>query len=133
MHGIYLKIKICLEGENSPNIGIANHNIGIAYLDLEQYDKAEVHLNKALQSHRQHFGEDSVPYAQTLNSIANINLRMKRYSLALEQYQTVLRTYKKHNHKQGVAIVLNNIAVVHKKTGALSEAKAEYEQVLQMQ
>jgi hypothetical protein len=57
---------------------------------------------------------------------------MKRYSLALEQYQTVLRTFKKHNHKEGVAQVLNNIAVVHYFTGALSEAKAEYEQVLQM-
>ena len=57
---------------------------------------------------------------------------MKTYSLALQQYQTVLRTYKKHNHKQGVAQVLNGIAIVHMSTGALSEAKAEYEQVLQM-
>jgi tetratricopeptide (TPR) repeat protein len=113
MHGIYLKIKICLEGESSPNIGRANHNIGEAYRQLELYDKAEVHLNKALQSRKEHFGEDSVDYADTLNSIANINRNMKRYSLALEQYQTVLRTYKKHNHKQGVATVLNNIAIVH--------------------
>jgi len=113
MFEIFLKMIITLEGENSSNIGIANHNIGNAYGQLEQYDKAEVYINKALQSHRQHFGDDSVLYAQTLHAIANINLGMKRYSLALEQYQTVLRTFKKHNHKQGVAQVLNNIATVH--------------------
>jgi len=53
--------------------------------------------------------------------------------LALEQYERVLHAYKKHNHKQGAARVLNNIAIVHHFTGALSEAKAEYEQVLKME
>jgi len=113
MHGIYLKIKICLEGESSPNIGRANHNIGEAYRQLELYDKAEVHLNKALESRKEHFGEGSVLYANTLNSIATINDEMQRYSLALQQYQTVLPIYQKHNHKQEVAGVFNNIAIVH--------------------
>jgi len=133
MHDIYLKMKITLEGENSPSIGIANHNIGIAYLELEQYDKAEVHLNKTLVNFKLHYDEDSVSFAQALNSIANINSDMKRYSWALEQYGSVLRTFKMHNHKQGVAMVLNNIANVHLHTGAVSEAKADYEQVLQME
>jgi len=48
MYDIYLKMAIYLQGENSPSIGMANHSIGIAYVNLEQYEKAEVYLNKAL-------------------------------------------------------------------------------------
>jgi len=71
-------------------IGVAKHNMGIIYLGLNQYDKAEKQLTEALEIKKASLGSVHNELANTYYTLGNLHLKQKLYTKALDYYQQAL-------------------------------------------
>lgn len=91
-------------------------NIGSAYLDVPDYYKAINYGFKAVKLYEA-LGEISVNHADVLNNIGIAYDRLNELDKALPYYQKALEIQKDLGNKEGVARILNNIAVIYHKQG----------------
>jgi two-component system, NarL family, sensor kinase len=107
-------------------IAMANNNIGTIYATLGYHTDALGYMLKAKSLHEQ--GQDSVPYANTLNNIAVIYLNVEAFETAKNYFDRVYDIYQKTDHQTGVASVSSNFISYFQKVGIPDSAEYFFNQ-----
>lgn len=112
-------------GSSSTTYGAVSTELGLAYMDADDYVKAEANLKKALNCDEQILGKDSAGIAPDLNNIALLYLKQGKYDFAESLYRRALELCQKNlgdNHLD-VASCFNNIGFVERNRGNYKEAE----------
>ena len=112
-------------GSNSTTYGAVSTELGMAYMDADDYVKAEASLKKALNCDEQILGKDSAGIAPDLNNIALLYLKQGKYDFAESLYRRALELCQKNlgdNHLD-VASCYNNIGFVERNRGDYKDAE----------
>ena len=96
-------------------------NLGQAYVDLGEYDKASECLKKVL--HRYADNKKSVNYTNPLLGLANIEYKRKNYQQALSYYTEIIHLREDYNARNGdLAATYLNVALIYQEFGKPKEA-----------
>ncbi len=90
---------------------ISYNNIGICYTKLKKYDQALDFLLKSLKIKKSI--NDVQSYSSSYLNIGNIYNYKEKYDLALDYYEKALIGLEKYGGKNGLAIIMNNIGMIH--------------------
>ena len=71
-------------------------NLGAAYEELGQYDKAKDVLKRALKIEEQHYGHDDFEVARTLENLGNVHTELKDYEKAKDIIERALKIQEQH-------------------------------------
>ena len=107
-------------------------NVGIAYRNLGQYEKAKELFERALKIQEQHYGQDHFEVARTLTNLATAYGELKDYDKAKDVLERALKINERHygHGSVEVAITLSNLARAHGKLGEYKEAAEMLQRVL---
>ncbi len=108
--------------------GTALNNIGWAYDDLDQYQKALEYYEQSLTVRRK-IG-DITGEGVTLNNIGVVYKSLGQYRKALEYYEQALTIRRKTGNIIGEGVTLNNIGLIYDNLGQYQKALECYEQSL---
>ena len=110
--------------------GVMLNDIGIAYSDLGQRDKALDYYQQALAI-REEVG-DRAGVAQTLNNIGLVYDALGQRDQALDYFQQALPIREEVGDRYGESITRYNMATVYRTEGRLAEAVAQLERVVEL-
>lgn len=106
------------------------HNLGLAYLYLEQYDKSQENLLKSYRLNQIH--KDTLGLARSSLDIANLYYQQYKDDLAIQFFEKGLRYAKKANDLEILQNALLNLAVVEENRKDFSKAleyRKSYEKI----
>lgn len=112
--------------------GSLRNTIGNSYRCLDRFDKAEKQLRLALETRREHFGDEHVEVAQSLNLLALLRRDQGDYEEANRLFKQVLSMRRRllgEDHLD-VAQVLQNMAVSAFQQNRLKEAEPLFREAL---
>lgn len=112
-------------GTSSTTYGACSTELGMAYMDADDYVQAEANLKKALNCDEQILGKDNAGIAPDLNNIALLYLKQGKYDFAESLYRRALELCQKNlgeNHLD-VAACLNNLGFVERNRGDYKDAE----------
>jgi len=114
----YQTTSLRLSQELKDTVGMTRSylNIASAYLDMPDYYKAIDNGFLAIKLFAA-TGDRSVDYANALNNIGLAYERIKEYDKALNYYQKALDINKELENQQGIANMLDNIAIIYLQQG----------------
>jgi tetratricopeptide (TPR) repeat protein len=122
-----LKLRQSLLGQHHADVGECYSYIGIVHWSARnEYDKALINLQKAMEIQEKTLPSDSLALASTYNNIANTYDLMGKNDLALKYYDKALKIRQKvlpSNHPS-IAITFNNLGTLH-------EAKEDFSKALE--
>ena len=93
---------------------------GIAYGELEQYERALMAHNYAMKTYREKDAPDRV--SEALSSIGSIYLSQGKFDLALDYYRQALIIDKSLGNPAYLAITYSNIAQIYSEKGDLKKS-----------
>jgi signal transduction histidine kinase len=96
------------------------HNLGLCYLHLEQYDKAQENLLESYRLNQKY--NDTLGLARSSLDIANLYYQQYKDSLAIEYFEIGLGYAKKANDLKILQNALLNLAVVEENRKDFSKA-----------
>jgi len=95
-------------------------NIGLLYDEWSDYPKAEKYYKQALALKTKTGDKSSM--ATTLINLGNINYYNLNYQGSLDYYYRAKLLFEEENDKEGVGQCLNNIAIIYKAWGNITQA-----------
>lgn len=106
--------------------------LGDAYLSLGLAAQAEPQIRKTIELRRATLGEDSVGYAEALNSLAFLLDDEAKFEEAEKYYREVVARFEKMGAKEpfNLATAKNNLATLLRRTNRLDEAAALWRESL---
>ena len=96
------------------------NEIGMIYIEDENFDSAEIYLEKCLELSKKI--EDPILQAFTLTNLGNINHDKENYQQALQYYNQSLEISKENNYQSGIGFCLQNIGTTYKIIDELTKA-----------
>lgn len=130
-------IKDDSSGSHSQDIGIALNDLGAAYRNLKQYNKAKNYLKQALEVRIKLYGGEDKPHpelASTLTNLGNVCTNQGKYDEAIEYYTKALemkRALHGPNH-HSIALTLNNIGSLYIQVEQYDKAVDHIKEALQI-
>ena len=125
----YLKKSIEINEEiRSNNLSASLLNLGTTYVDLGDFDKAIVYLEKAMSIATVEKNEHRIAYS--LNNLGTIYNLQGNYQLALDHFNKSLSIHKNLGDSISIAHNLSNIASIYKLQKYSKKAITHYEQSL---
>ncbi len=115
-------LRVCDSTKNDRHKTQVLNNIGITFIKLKDWDKAEIYMNKSLDLCKQFNIKRGIIY--TLGNLGLIYKNQERYDEAISSYFESIELSKTLNNLE--AIVRNYLNI-----GALYEAKNEYSNALE--
>jgi CHAT domain-containing protein/tetratricopeptide (TPR) repeat protein len=114
--------------------GIFLNNLGLLYLDLEQFDQAEPLLLRSLRIKDARPDRDRLGRAVTLNNLGLLYSKQNRFDRAESFYLRSLKIYEERRGKDhaDLARTLNNLAGVYRVQGLYARAEPLYRRSLQI-
>lgn len=108
-------------------------NIGVTFLRLGRYDKAEALLREALHLYRQQFGPDDPMLIVPINNLAILKQERGNYSEAENYYRRALELAIQHYGEthQNVTPIMSNLALLLQDQGDLKGAEPLFRKSLQ--
>jgi len=119
--------------EDQPEISAdLDNTLGLTYLGLGQFESAEEHLRRSLETRLAIFPRDSVEVASSLHNYGRVLIRQGTIDKAEELYREALQTFRDRlgNYDMRVAKVLESIAYLLGVKGQHEESIDLYEQEL---
>jgi len=104
--------------------------VGLGYLNLNDYAKALSYFNDALKLYQSSHHEAGI--ADISNHLGTIHNKIGTYEKALEFYFESLRISEKNSNKSDIAQALNNIGIVYQNLKKYAEALEYYNKALQI-
>ena len=86
------EIFLRLRGPDSPDVGIASHNIASLYSATKDYEKAKEWYGTALRTYERVYGRKHVSYAASLRRLAEVHEKQNAPDLALPLLEEALQT-----------------------------------------
>ncbi len=102
-------LKLAKKSDNKELMLKLYNNIGVVYIDLSDYEKAEKYLDLAL-----HDNNDINMQGNIFNNLGLINHNVSRYDKALVNYKKALEVYKKSNDTIGIATAIGNMGRIYR-------------------
>ncbi len=128
-------LRVRLQYEDQPHIR-ANLLDALArvYMHLHDGAAASALMNEALEVRRQHFGEESLEYALSMNSLGELDFMEARYEAAEKRFRVALRLHDAlpPGVHTDVATMCNNLAVALRGLGRIDEAESLHERALEL-
>ena len=120
--------------EETETLASVLHNIGYAYDDMGDYDKALEYYGKALEIFESKLGKDHPYTATTYNNIALVYKNMGDYDKALMCFEKALeiRESKLGKDHLSTATTYNNVAGIYEAMGDYNKALDYYEKSLKI-
>lgn len=127
-----LKIRLSIFGQDHPDVASTYNNIGTAYADLGEYDKAMEYDQKALSILVSVYGENHPEVAKSYNNIGFVYDGLGESGKALECYEKSLsiRLAVHGENHPSVATSYNNIGSVYDDLGESGNALEYHEKSL---
>ncbi|MBC8755227.1 tetratricopeptide repeat protein [Kordia sp. YSTF-M3] len=116
--------------KNEHNNRINLHNLGLCYLHLEQYDKAQENLLESYRLNQKY--KDTLGLARSSLDIANLYYQQYKDELAIDYFEKGLGYAKKAHDLEILQNALLNLAVVEENRKDFSKAlkyRKEYEKI----
>ena len=110
------------------------NKLGILYMQLAEFDKAEVYHQQALEIKEKQLGPNHLNVALTYNNIGLVYRKKGDPDQAKDYFQRALEILEKQlgpNHVD-VARTYNNIGLVYRKKGDLDQAKDYFQRALEI-
>lgn len=117
-------IEALLLAEKTEEDGIAialTHNIGLVYLENEEYEKAQEYISKSLVYFRS--VEQRRNEVISLNNLGKCYTKLKDYRRGLKYYLSSVTIAKEIGAGREEANALNNLARIHRKLGNITPAR----------
>lgn len=105
-------------------------DVGLGYINLNQYDSAITYFKSALKIQRSINNETGI--ADILNYLGTIHNKLGTYEKALEYHFESLRIDEKLQNKIGIAQSQNNIGIVYQNLKKYAESLEYYNKALQI-
>lgn len=90
-----------LHGENHPEVAVAINNLGVAYIQMENYAMAEYLNMQALSIRERCFGAHHPDVAQSMANLAVVYHSQGNYQKADNFYRAALKIYERFPQKAG--------------------------------
>lgn len=119
----YKSLSISEEIED-PLQGVTLMNIGLLEQRLENYEKAVIYYQRALEFAKKE--GNSTRITSCLYNLGGLQTKQKNYKQALDIFASVIDLAKQNNDILLLGKTTNSIARVHKKQGSLSKAEAGF-------
>lgn len=127
-----LRIRQALLDHRHPDVASSLSNLGLVYIELGRYEKAEVLLKQALQI----FSENKRPsdVAENTNNLAYLYQMQGAYDKAEPLYQEAVRIQEsvQGGDRLELAHTLNNLASLYQAIGAYDKAEPLYLRTLSL-
>lgn len=125
-------LKMRLQTTEKIGITASYNNLGVLYKDMGFFTKAEKNMNNALESVKNHEGQNSVNHAIILNNIAMLYQQMGKYEDAEKQLKKSIKMADKHLRKKSAAFVRLkvNLALLYQLQERYTEAEKIYLEAL---
>lgn len=124
-----LKSKIKLIDENSISRAKLHHELGKAYLNIQEYQNALINFNKSSNIFISKNDIENAAFSLEFSGHANAD--MNNFDDALDSYNKALYFYRKTKNESNVAGCLCNIGILYaEKTNILSAALKYYNEAL---
>jgi serine/threonine protein kinase/tetratricopeptide (TPR) repeat protein len=120
---------------NQPEVEVeVRQTIGVTYLRLGQYDKAEDMLQSSLNVARETYDTEHPELAAPITSLAVLLHERGKYDEAESLYREALGIRQKHFGRQdeGVASILNNLGIVLQDKGDYDAAEPIFREILEI-
>ncbi len=120
---------------NQPEVEVeVRQTIGVTYLRLGQYDKAEDMLQSSLNVARETYDTEHPELAAPITSLAVLLHERGKYDEAESLYREALGIRQKHFGRQdeGVASILNNLGIVLQDKGDYEAAEPIFREILEI-
>lgn len=82
-------------GPDHPMMGQLGNSLAMTYVELEEYDEAEVLYRESIEQLSSNLGPDAPPLVHPYNNLAEVLILGGRYEAALDQLDHVLAIHKK--------------------------------------
>jgi tetratricopeptide (TPR) repeat protein len=110
-----IKIKIALFEPDHKSLRESYNGLSMTYKKLNQFTEALIFDRKALDIARKNCGENSIEYANCINSIAIGFHKQGKYSIASEHYLKSLQIFSQITENQNaIADIYNNLGYCYK-------------------
>lgn len=103
-------------------------NLGVAYVALSQFDRAQVHLDEAVRMAI--LAGDKLYEADAHHELGNLLMRYSSFAEALEQYENALSLYQQAGNRRGSSIANGSIGAVYENQGLITKAMDYYKKSL---
>jgi tetratricopeptide (TPR) repeat protein len=106
--------------------GLLLERLGFYYYQRGCYIEANIYLTQALRLQEQHYPDNPLDTAQTLNSLGLLSQRQGRYQDAKVLHQRALELRESVSDDAQIAESLHNLAVLYEHEGHYQDAKQYY-------